>query len=487
MRKRGTRPLLATLLVFAAIGGAWVFVQQNRAQKVTLPTGAQLTLIGWSYGKRQSLRMPGEQWWQRLLPLREVYGGKTDTPQFALFYSVPSSTSTSASTQGWRWAEFADEHGNSLCPNALFSQPFYWYHEQAIYAITTENFPRRGKEIRVRFYQDAQHPPASAFRFPNPVTGPFPNWKPQPMPALWQEDSLRVILTRLTLQPYILVHQGAGSITLSEKSQYSPRLANPTGQPIQEIRCPHIEVEFAENGQKSLAWYLSRATLSDATGNILKEAYVEGGNQYTFGGEFCSGEKVGKVWVECYRNDQADFPAAEQRKMNDAVIPEKNKSVRVLGNLTLNGYPAAVYVAGMGEETVAPGTTVGVNTPCVVVHLAAPTKEFINVGAQPEGFQPRLRVTDEQGRLLTEKYRITGETGFKGATYEHKVREYWKGKTIPSTKGWMLATGTIALGHNGGFILFYPLWKATPGTHLHLTFAENKARHAEFTVAMPAR
>src|SRR5207245_1338800 len=61
-----------------------------------------------------------------------------------------------------------------------------------------EAFPRRGKTVRVRFYDSAGYRPLAEFVAPNPDPGPHPTWTPEPFPITKRSGDLAFTLTELT-------------------------------------------------------------------------------------------------------------------------------------------------------------------------------------------------------------------------------------------------------------------------------------------------
>jgi hypothetical protein len=108
------------------------------------------------------------------------------------------------------------------------------------------SFPRRGKKLRFRLYarnKSNAWDTLADFKFPNPCPGPYPVWKPSPLPATQKSGDLEVALvglvSSLKASPYVFGDRPFTRATF----------------------------EVKENGQATEAWVPDQMGASDAAGN----------------------------------------------------------------------------------------------------------------------------------------------------------------------------------------------------------------------------
>ncbi len=276
-----------TLLIGAALvamgltiaAGAWVLTREAPGPACRLPDGSLLELRGVSYGSHH--RLMEQRLWQKLLaPLlppglqgREVAVVGTPANRLVVWFR------TRSGPPAWRpghWIEAVDEHG--CCVGRGWEGPTEPGLPDRVGVL--EAYPRRAGQFRLQVYQRGAAAPIAQFTVFNPNPGPYPTWKPHPLPMEQRQENLKVRLMALTTE-----RPGDRRWPLR-----SPMLL-PLNEPGSVVDFTAWEgtwaqawFQIAENGAPSSRWKLAGLVVSDATGNTVPYRTAEaGGTSRSFG------------------------------------------------------------------------------------------------------------------------------------------------------------------------------------------------------------
>lgn len=500
MRKSLQKLLLWSVAVVVLIGvGGWFLARQTRGQVVTLKDGTKLTLLSWSYGREHVLRLRGTKWWETFLPPRTIYQEKAETESLMLYLKVDDlpNPRTNLFTGGparswWNRMEVADENGNrveyTLVDGSMDS--LIWASPLQIKTIDIPHFPRRGKRVLVRLYQNDSPQPAAVFEMPNPTQQTYPEWKPEPLPAVHKESGMTVTLTKASLQSYIMEFDGSSSYWRTQKRFYHPQNSPPGAQARYEYQCPSFGLSRKQEGNSRAQWNFGNIALQDATGNEFPcfASYSMDENYATdLFTEYPAGEAVGKLRVELTRSGRFPLPAEEQQTLNTLNCPKKKQGVYLAKAFTLEGKPVDALLFGSGQATVKNGGnayTVTCNKP--TLGLLLPN--------EPKRMHPIIQVTDEAGHIVSN--RSGGSLSGGGSTdmnISGKVFNLSASMTVKSmmaepfiVRDYDWAKPDLTPGAAGTqYLLLYILPDAKPGSKLTVHFAPNPSRYVEFLTSLP--
>ena len=278
MRSKSRFALLGlTVLAFAISGIVWWQVAHRLPeQMITLPNGEKYRFAGVTYSKdnvppsmlARVVRHLPSSWAKRIEKytaprISQMYqGGKFDTPQLFVWFTRVGTNfpSTGALMYGVRsgpmsfgpqyqhipTAALVDESGNAagvlvtpnLTTNAVWS------------FIPFSVVPRRSRMLECRLYSYNRNRDGfdviGTIRFRNPAFGHFPQWEPEPLPAVKQSGQLQVRLDAVTNEnPYTNLNQA-------------------------DVHWPQTVFSYTMLGADG--WTHIRSELIDATGNLITDA-----------------------------------------------------------------------------------------------------------------------------------------------------------------------------------------------------------------------
>jgi hypothetical protein len=374
--------LTATVLV----AGFWEATQALFSQRRWLPGGTVLSLEAVTYGERH--RFVYRDWWQKLLYpiLPPSFRQRSGCPVQSLSSTAPNALVLWILTRGkpldfrrTTWV-VSDDHGEEHPQFAYchsLSDTFYLPGETGPYwleAWELPRFPRRGHEVRLRFYDRSRPNPIAEYAVPNPTPGPHPIWKGQHLPTTRRSGDLEVTLTELTTGLKL------GSATVA---------AAPG-----EACWSSVAVRLTQRGRPSRQWEAVDASVWDATGNFLRD--VSGPDRETEGTRFAL---WGGLWpdlsdwklrIECSRTPRAHFTAAEAWTVRGLVVPKRHRitlchaaAIRQGTQLRLLGIAGRGRIRWPDEE---PGDW-----------LTRPTVR-VQVSSLRQGYHVALLAIDDRGR-----------------------------------------------------------------------------------------
>jgi len=190
-------------------------------------------------------------------------------------------------------------------------------------------FPRRAGSVSVRAYQ---HIPGdrwvrvAEFVVPNPVPGPYPVWKPQPLPIARRAGDLVVTLTSLA----------AGATK-------NPLNHLPPGDHAWTRAAFRIE----QNDRATTVWKPIAVTMSDATGNRWVHRLPGSGSDLLFGGTLPATEAAWKLRVEF--SQIAQFTPGELWNLAGVPVPRRDQLIDPVATIRRQGAALRLSLTGAGD------------------------------------------------------------------------------------------------------------------------------------------
>ena len=277
-RRKLVRMALALLAAAIAVTAwlVWDRTPTGPPQIVTLPNGLEYQFAGVTYGTKNvppSLEakvvnlLP-----KRLANLAQKYagtkisqynaGGKFETPQLFVWFRPVGTNAPLGSTGSVLVARLTDQAGVEAGGPAL--APFAGSAAWTYFSFPVS--PRRSRllECDLYPYDDSGNPssPVGHISLPNPLYGPFPQWQPEPIPAVKMAGDLEV-----RLDDFRVGHQreGLNFVTANEIRGFSVKPAM-RGQDT----VAGFDVSLSSPRGTNETWVLNSAEISDATGNVLR-------------------------------------------------------------------------------------------------------------------------------------------------------------------------------------------------------------------------
>jgi len=307
--------LVATVLVLSA---GWLFSPPPK-QTQRLPDGSLLTLEAVTLDQQVEV-VQGNRLQSILFPVLpapvkehldwKVRSHRSMQPGVLTFWTSRRSLTPDS---GWfssrRRAVAIDEHGceaeagvfpRSFTPNAPVVDEFW----------EASDFPRRGNRVGLRIYTlqpDGRWTRSAEFTAPNPAHGPYPQWKPEPLPAAHRSGDLAVTLTSLMTG-------------LAPKEPW--RAARPD-----EISQTMATFRIKQGGVPTTRWHTGMPRVYDATGNSwppASGARYEGDElRVTFPGRLSPDEPAFKLSVPFERTfgPLPSFPPGELWNTGSLTLP----------------------------------------------------------------------------------------------------------------------------------------------------------------------
>jgi hypothetical protein len=200
-----------------------------------------------------------------------------------------------------------------------------------------EIFPRRSPKIELHIFQDSYlvaTKEIGSLQFANPVPGHYPQWRPEPLPAVRQTDGVEVVVKGLRI--------GEDPMIPPQPRRGGPQFAVGARDRQDGFLRSSFEAELRGLSGRSESWVISGARISDATGNVNPWAAI--------GGSFSKEIRVTHFEPCLWPDEDAwkvQFEIKQERgfQTNDLVVIQKyplpaiNRSERPmisvkLGNLT---------------------------------------------------------------------------------------------------------------------------------------------------------
>ena len=244
---------IASVLVIALAAGAYWWLR--RPQIITFSDDSQVTLLAVQYGKRHApptVKAPAASTKART-PARTGPNSFTTPNDTLVLWVRQQYDSQRNQYHGFQYYLY-DKAGTACVESSLMHSGGGRQGNQVM-GIEFNAFPRRQGKLVVCVQENSnggQEMSEQKFAIANPVSGSFPQWTAEPLPATQADDDLSVTLTRLV----------AGADAPINRNQDNPDDAMNKG--VQAVL--HIE----RGGKPVTDWEPVSVETSDATGNQSK-------------------------------------------------------------------------------------------------------------------------------------------------------------------------------------------------------------------------
>lgn len=277
------------LLVMAAVLGLYLWQRGSMgpAPVITMPGVTDFRFAGTTYGTNHVMGTSLSRLVTRLpAPLaslaRSLLGShisqmqshSSSDPSLCVWFELLG-TNAPVVTNRFVRAFLADENGVMAGNAEDFWPSFGQQWENPEFKV----LPRRSRELQCVFYEfmmfSGDYREIGRVRFPNPMFGKFPQWQPEPLPAVHMAGDLEVTLASLVTEcssGIQYVSNGKGGHVL----RASP--AKPGGE-------LHVAFQLMFNSPRGTKeyWTLNNAELSDATGNCPRASGGSRSEEVSFG------------------------------------------------------------------------------------------------------------------------------------------------------------------------------------------------------------
>jgi hypothetical protein len=282
-RRRWRRIGLALALLLAVVGMmAWLLGDGKPSGPPLIlitPSGEKYQFVGTTYGTRNvppsfeaklvSVLPARLANWARKYVGPEISqfnnGNKFDPPNLFIWFqrmgtNVPVRTAGPPLTA--RLSDQAGiEAGAGVYPPG-FESSVAWHY--ASFSV----IPRRSRVLELNFYSYGGsgdlgnlYRPTGSISIPNPLYGNYPEWKPEPVPAVKKAGDLEVRLDEFTTGTQI----GGGLVAKANGSRGLPVQAPAKGRD----RVTGFDFSLRSARGTNEVWVLESAELGDATGNVI--------------------------------------------------------------------------------------------------------------------------------------------------------------------------------------------------------------------------
>jgi len=198
---------IALAFGFIATIGYLLLPQGGNARIVTLPDGKKVEFLGTTVGGQT---FTTEKNWHKLarryLPRRmqnwipAAVSGSCSFSSNSITVFLRVTDPTGAQIIGTPWEHYGAEDGQGFRYNREGGYcSFGAGKSDRVFGLTLRAFPRREPRFRFNFY-DKEDAVMTSLTVPNPVAGPFEEWKPRPLPQ--SSTNGPVILTLESLGDY---------------------------------------------------------------------------------------------------------------------------------------------------------------------------------------------------------------------------------------------------------------------------------------------
>jgi hypothetical protein len=265
----------------ATAGLLWTGWHRDPPQIITLADGRQLRFAGVTYGTNHSQPMLAARLTDQLPApqanlVRKRFGKRlglsspyhTQLPSLCVWFQ-PLGTNQSSTAGRYPLHKFmlTDQDGVEAgrgCSTPLPNMTGIAMWHYAVFQF----MPKRSPTLQCCLYgpasSDGRHRELGRVRFPNPLFGRFPQWQPEPVPAVKQAGDLEVRLGSLMIATGIYrVNRSFG-----EAASYRPVAKGESPETV-------LDVVLSPLGGSNDIWTMQSAELSDATGNRILESRLD--------------------------------------------------------------------------------------------------------------------------------------------------------------------------------------------------------------------
>jgi len=307
---------------------------------VTLRDGSTITLLSVSYGTNHAPVDGAKERFIQLLPKR-----------LAQLFGFPAlrSMQTKEPTLGiclrrvggppnppWLEMSLVDENGFESPVPSFYSCDTKTPTGATLIDRAFTTFPRRGRTIRLRMSERGanwQRVELAEFTFANPVSGPWPEWKPEAFPVVRSDGDLELALTNV-ITGFSDFHDG---------------------QPAKRGDRVTTEARFRvrQNGKPSDGWSAESVEMSDETGNQLVQnswssSARDGNYVLSYSPSLWPDEPAWKMRFEFSRTAYGEFAPEELWTIKGIAIPDSNSVTQV--SLSTNLMGVTVHLVGLRGE-----------------------------------------------------------------------------------------------------------------------------------------
>ena len=328
-KKIGKRPRLALVLaiaVAAAIGLIWQKLREPPPQIITLPNGEQFRFAGVTWGTNHvfgsmagrlvnGLPRPVANFvWQHARTLlgqvNYYHYEQPSEPTLCVWFQPMGTNALSAGRRSITtiFSKLADEHDEEAgAQGRTYMQDILWPFGGLSVV------PRRSPVLQLRLYQSNPKGGISneigRVRFANPLYGRFPQWKPEPLPAVKKAGDLEVRLEKIMTgvvefggqtRKYHPAQGGENAVTLFDAMIHSPRGTNEQWI-IQSAQLSDATGNVLQRFEGIIDYLGRPAQLSDATGKVLPGLFYEYGYRHAITGTLWPDEAAWRLRLELKR------------------------------------------------------------------------------------------------------------------------------------------------------------------------------------------
>ena len=377
---------LASILIITLMGfGAYVLwrLPSTPPQVQRLPDGRVARLEAVTYGEKSTVTIGPFG----LIRVKSDSGTVSASDPLAFYFSLSDGkwqsylgTHDIALDEHGRWMDMG-RRGRSVSSDQSFLGVEF---KRDVKIVQLPVFPRRGRKVILRLYDEKEGGKIAEFSAPNPTPGPHPNWTPESFPITRREDDLVFSLTKLNL-----------NMNYDEKSLPNYGL--------------NYQAYFViTRGNKSTReWAPVSVKISDATGNLISEELNSPLSEFNYkNGEvfidldhgICLDE-VWKLKVEFARIEHSHFAPDEIWTIGGLKLPTANTIIRSTENTMRQGRRLRLIgIGGPGMRQWEPGTASGGQITEVRARISLPCEDF----------RLSLFARDNRGRKYTGS--VTGYT-----------------------------------------------------------------------------
>ena len=282
-------------------------------------------------------------------------------------------------------AVLVDDHGSLFDAGGTDASLVSSYSKDAKDALRLDTwnltaFPRRGKNLLFRCFQFSKArtkwEPVAEFDVPNPTPGPYPQWRPEPLPSTKQDGDLSVTLQSLSCR---VLDIGSIVPTVGE-----------------EISRTYADFRLVQAGRTNQTWRPVNVEISDATGNhwtpwdyIASPKPRNGLAELIFRGALWRGETAWKLRYEFSRT--TGFEPDEIFTFSGVEVPGPDQVI-TLDNATVVDGTKVQLIAVSGEAAEQPDR---------LKHFAMTNSANISISVRLMPRDKRLslvRIVDQNGR-----------------------------------------------------------------------------------------
>lgn len=338
----GIMLLLAFFGIVYVVRPATPLSGERGLQTRKMPDGTFLSLEQVTYGNRhdfefQKVQRHGPAWFQVSSVQKRHVHESTPHAMLVVWLSRRDQNGQPLDFEWWSHNVAVDEFGNTFEDDDAGrtaisnhsqsgysgSRPFApvgpGTYELIVARSALRPFRHAGHSFKLRVF-DTTGAQVAEFDVPDPVTGPFPEWTPENLPATKTDGDLAVTLTSLGSKQ----HQRDESGRKRQVLQLSPQF------------------EFHQAGRRAPEWRARRSQLSDALGNVSD----------TWDVKLSPRESACKLHVHLARNESGTFAADEQATFGPLTLPGKDVTELVGRKQTLQGVTLELLaVGGPGQIT----------------------------------------------------------------------------------------------------------------------------------------